>query len=107
MRSRLVVAAVGVISLGALVAGQAPKKHLNPLVDLFAQKKPVFGLYAPANRGGGPGRQGGGNPGGGPPPASAAGGATAVPPAVTAMSPNTPPAPPAPKTPAGLARTLA
>ena len=27
----------------------AQEKHLNPTIDLLAQKKPVFGLYAPAN----------------------------------------------------------
>jgi 2-keto-3-deoxy-L-rhamnonate aldolase RhmA len=27
--------------------------HLNPTIDLLAQKKPIFGLYAPANRGAG------------------------------------------------------
>src|SRR5262245_29184522 len=31
--------------------------HLNPMIDLHAQKKPLFGLYAPANRGAG--RRGG------------------------------------------------
>ena len=40
---------------------QAPK-HFNPMVDLHIAKKPVFGLYAPANPRmgrGGPGRAGG------------------------------------------------
>ena len=48
MRTRwiLTLAAVA-ISSAAMV--QAPK-HLNPVVDLLAQKKAVFGLYAPANR---------------------------------------------------------
>jgi 4-hydroxy-2-oxoheptanedioate aldolase len=41
---------------------QAPR-HLNPVVDLLAQKKAVFGLYAPANPRG--------RRGGGPPPADA------------------------------------
>lgn len=43
---------------------QAPR-HLNPVVDLLAQKKAVFGLYAPANRR--PGR-GGAVPADAPPP---------------------------------------
>jgi len=47
---------------------QAPK-HLNPVVDLLAQKKAVFGLYAPANRR--PGR-GGAVPADAPPPKSPA-----------------------------------
>jgi 4-hydroxy-2-oxoheptanedioate aldolase len=42
-----------------LVTAQAPK-HFNPMVDLLAAKKPVFGLYAPSNRRpGGPGGPGG------------------------------------------------
>lgn len=43
---------------------QSPR-HLNPVVDLLAQKKAVFGLYAPANRR--PGR-GGAMPTDAPPP---------------------------------------
>ncbi|MFN8667985.1 MAG: aldolase/citrate lyase family protein [Gemmatimonadaceae bacterium] len=31
-------------------APAAAQSHLNPLVDLLAAKKPVFGLYAPSNR---------------------------------------------------------
>ena len=57
----LAVAAVAVSS-AAMV--QAPR-HLNPVVDLLAQKKAVFGLYAPANRR--PGR-GGAMPADAPPP---------------------------------------
>ncbi len=41
----LVLAAV--VASPSLAAAQG--KHLNPVVDLLAQKKPVFGLYAPAN----------------------------------------------------------
>jgi 4-hydroxy-2-oxoheptanedioate aldolase len=48
-----------VIAAGTLVVAQAPK-HFNPMVDLLAAKKPVFGLYAPSNRRpGGPGGPGG------------------------------------------------
>jgi 4-hydroxy-2-oxoheptanedioate aldolase len=50
------------VSSAAMV--QAPR-HLNPVVDLLAQKKAVFGLYAPANRR--PGR-GGAMPADAPPP---------------------------------------
>ncbi|HEX6316181.1 MAG TPA: aldolase/citrate lyase family protein, partial [Gemmatimonadaceae bacterium] len=42
----LVLSAAAIASLGLV---QAPQ-HLNPVVDLLAQKKAVFGLYAPANR---------------------------------------------------------
>jgi 4-hydroxy-2-oxoheptanedioate aldolase len=63
MRPRwiLVLAAVS-ISSAAMV--QAPR-HLNPVVDLLAQKKAVFGLYAPANRRAG---RGGAVPADAPPP---------------------------------------
>ena len=58
-----------ILTLAALAASsaamvQAPK-HLNPVVDLLAQRKAVFGLYAPPNRR--PGR-GGAVPADAPPP---------------------------------------
>ncbi len=45
------ISAGAVVLVGALSAGasQAPKR-LNPIIELLDQKKPVFGLYAPANR---------------------------------------------------------
>ena len=52
MRASLILSAVGIAALTSLTAAQ-PKTRINPLVDLLAQKKPVFGLYAPsAGRGG-------------------------------------------------------
>ena len=56
MRARIVIALVSTVAAGSLVMGQAPKR-LNPMIELLSQKKPVFGLYAPANRrmGGPPG----------------------------------------------------
>jgi hypothetical protein len=46
--SSLPIAVVAVISLlGSLVVAQ--EKHLNPTIDVMAHKKPMFGLYAPAN----------------------------------------------------------
>ena len=36
-------------TLSSVAVAQGPR-HLNPVVDLLAQKKAVFGLYAPANR---------------------------------------------------------
>jgi 4-hydroxy-2-oxoheptanedioate aldolase len=49
-------------ALGAgMVAAQAPKPRVNPVIQLLEQKKPVFGLYAPSNRRmrpGGPGAPG-------------------------------------------------
>jgi 4-hydroxy-2-oxoheptanedioate aldolase len=49
MRTRIVTAAIGMTAFGALALAQ-PKGRLNPMIDLLEQKKPVFGLYAPANR---------------------------------------------------------
>ncbi len=43
-----VTAAVAAAVAAPLHAQGAP--HLNPLVDLLAARKPVFGLYAPSNR---------------------------------------------------------
>ena len=55
MRARLIVATVLIVGLGGLAMGQAPRKsRLNPVIELLEQKKPVFGLYAPSNRRGGP-----------------------------------------------------
>ena len=47
MRDRLLV----VTTTGLLVAGLAftQGRHVNPVVDLLAQKRPVFGIYAPRN----------------------------------------------------------
>src|SRR5687767_14542080 len=52
------------ITFSTAATAQAPK-HLNPVVDLLAQKKAVFGLYAPANRRAG---RGGAVPADAPPP---------------------------------------
>src|SRR6476646_7678116 len=51
---RIVTVAVTLGLAGGMVSVQAAKLHLNPMVDLLANKQPVFGLYAPSNpRGGG------------------------------------------------------
>jgi 4-hydroxy-2-oxoheptanedioate aldolase len=78
------LAASAAIVYGGLAAGQGGgAKHLNPMIELHMQKKPVFGLYAPSNP------RGRGNRAGG---------------ASTAY-PSPPPAPaPTPKTPADLAK---
>jgi 2-keto-3-deoxy-L-rhamnonate aldolase RhmA len=48
----LTIAAVSVLSgLGM----QQSQRRLNPVIEVLAQKKPVFGLYAPSNRRGGRG----------------------------------------------------
>ena len=62
MRARVgVLSAVVIAAAGTIATAQAPK-HFNPMVDLLAAKKPVFGLYAPSNprpvRPGGPGGPG-------------------------------------------------
>ena len=64
MRSRWILVLVA-ISVSSAAMVQAPR-HLNPVVDLLAQKKAVFGLYAPANP---RGRRGGGAPPADAPPA--------------------------------------
>ncbi len=99
MRARLTVVAVGLGLLGAVTFAQKPATHLNPMVDLLAAKKPIFGVSQPSNgRAGGGGR--GGNRGGGAAGAGAAG-ATATP----TPTPETPPPPPPPqKTPLELAK---
>jgi 4-hydroxy-2-oxoheptanedioate aldolase len=57
MRGTVRLTAAGIAACAALVAAQS-KEHINPLVDLLAQKKPVFGLYAPAaSRRGAPGAE--------------------------------------------------
>ena len=85
MRSGIWVAGVAAAVMGAAAAGQGQQaKHLNPMIELHAQKKPIFGLYAPSNP------RARGNRGGAP--------AAAVP------APPPPPAPPILKTPAELAQ---
>lgn len=49
MRLRYLLAAAAA-SQFALVPESTAQAHMNPVVDLLAAKKPVFGLYAPANR---------------------------------------------------------
>lgn len=55
MRSRLILVVAALTAFGGLAVGQAQKRgHLNPMIDLLEQKKPVFGLYVPSNRRFGP-----------------------------------------------------
>lgn len=49
MRVRVILFCSAVIIAGSLAAAQAPKR-INPMIELMAAKKPVFGLYAPSNR---------------------------------------------------------
>lgn len=49
MRARAWFAVAGVAAIGAVAAGQGQGKHLNPMIELHMQQKPIFGLYAPAN----------------------------------------------------------
>lgn len=57
MRAVLAITIVAVAA-GTLATAEAPTRF-NPMVELLAAKKPVFGLYAPSNR-----RFGGGGPSG-------------------------------------------
>lgn len=81
MRVRTIVTAAAMLGLvGGMISLEAANPRLNPMVELLAAKKPVFGLYVPANpRGGGRGRAG-------------------------AAAPTTPVTPPVMKTPAELAK---
>jgi 2-keto-3-deoxy-L-rhamnonate aldolase RhmA len=90
MRGRVAVAVVAAVVLGGSVLGQK-KGHLNPMVDLLEQRKPIFGTSVPTAGGGG------GNRGGG---AAAAGGAAAG----AATTPAPAPAPALVKTPLDLAK---
>jgi 2-keto-3-deoxy-L-rhamnonate aldolase RhmA len=60
VRVSLLIGIATATTLGGFGFAQAPK-HLNPMIDLHAARKPVFGLYAPSNprvRPGGPGGAG-------------------------------------------------
>src|SRR4051812_9848556 len=49
MRARLVLVACTAVVYGGLAIAQGGAKHLNPMIELHQQKKPLIGLYAPAN----------------------------------------------------------
>jgi len=86
----IALTAAAAAALCGFTVYQAPK-HFNPMIDLHIAKKPVFGLYAPANP-----RMGRGGAGR----AGAPGGAGGVTPAgAPAAAPATPPTP---KTPSQL-----
>ncbi len=53
MTGRLLLTPLIAITLALPAPSQG--QHLNPVIDLLAAKKPVFGLYAPSNRRGGRG----------------------------------------------------
>jgi hypothetical protein len=64
--TRIVIA--GMLTCAAVSVTEGQKRtHLNPMIELHAQKKPIFGLYAPSNP------RGRGNRGGANSPAPAAG----------------------------------
>jgi 4-hydroxy-2-oxoheptanedioate aldolase len=59
---------LGIVVVAASISGEARRQaHMNPMIDLLAQKKPVFGLYAPPARQGGPRRGGPPDPSAPPP----------------------------------------
>lgn len=69
MFNRLFLTAIGATVFATLISAQ-PNPRLNPVIELLAQKKAVFGLYAPSNRRGGrPGGPGAAQPA--PPPPAA------------------------------------
>jgi 4-hydroxy-2-oxoheptanedioate aldolase len=50
MRVRLLLTVAGVGVLGVATLGLVQgQHHMNPVIELLAQKKPVFGVYAPRN----------------------------------------------------------
>jgi 4-hydroxy-2-oxoheptanedioate aldolase len=57
VRTRWILTIATLPALAGMAAWQRPN-HLNPLVELLAQHKPLFGLYAPSNRRPGAGRGG-------------------------------------------------
>ncbi|WP_306523161.1 hypothetical protein [Gemmatimonas sp.] len=57
MRSRWILSASATLALGLIPPHAAhAQERLNPVIDLVAAGKPVFGLYAPANRRARPGQ---------------------------------------------------
>lgn len=57
MRSRWMLSATATLALGLIPSPAAhAQQRLNPVIDLVAAGKPVFGLYAPANRRARPGQ---------------------------------------------------
>lgn len=57
MRSTWLLSATAALAVGVLPpAPAAAQNRLNPVIDLLAAGKPVFGLYAPANRRARPGQ---------------------------------------------------
>jgi 4-hydroxy-2-oxoheptanedioate aldolase len=61
MRKSLVVSSVGLVLLGGLALAQVGgEPRLNPVIELLARDKPVFGVYAPRSARGRGGRGGGG-----------------------------------------------
>jgi len=65
VRTRVMLVVATASMLGSLGLRQA-QHRLNPVVELLAQKKPIFGLYAPSNRRPGRGGAGGVQPAGTP-----------------------------------------
>jgi hypothetical protein len=50
VRAPLMLTIAGAAMLGSLGFAASQSAHrLNPVVELLAQRKPVFGLYAPSN----------------------------------------------------------
>src|SRR5215211_6749207 len=50
MCSRMMLAAAATVLVAAGVGGQGRQgTHLNPMIELHLQRKPIFGLYAPSN----------------------------------------------------------
>src|SRR5215470_4841785 len=51
MKTRLITAVMGSLIVAAVISApavQAQRKHQNAVIDIWAQGKPVFGVYVPA-----------------------------------------------------------
>ena len=57
MRARTLFVIIVAVGVCLPLAGQS-RRHLNPMIDLLAEGKPVFGLATPSARGGGGGPRG-------------------------------------------------
>ncbi|MEP6780648.1 MAG: hypothetical protein ABJC26_12210 [Gemmatimonadaceae bacterium] len=55
MKLSVFIAVAIVVALHSGANGADAQAHMNPVIDLLSAKKPIFGLYAPANRRGGRG----------------------------------------------------
>jgi len=66
VRTRWTMLVIITAAASATLGFRQAQRRLNPVVELLAQRKPIFGLYAPSNRRSGRGGAGGAQPAGTP-----------------------------------------